>query len=169
MLKKMALFGFFALFFYSPLRSNEICGFWKSINENSGKPQCIFAIYEYQGKSFGRIIATYNDDGDVKETIYAPKGRAPGVVGNPFYCGLDILWDLGKEGRKYKGKIMDPEKGDIYRADVWRSDETTLVVRGKLFCFGRNEVWQAVQPSDFPKNFKQPDLATMKPIIPQPN
>ena len=100
----------FLFFFCSALMAADIDGYWKSINETTGKPQCVVAVYEYDGLHYGRIIGTYDPNGVMTETIYNPKGRAPGILGNPFYCGMDLIWALDDAGSKFKGKIVDPEK-----------------------------------------------------------
>lgn len=167
---------FFFLFVFSKLcaleiqdKQEEISGFWKTINEKTNKPEAMIAIYEYQGSYFGRIMMTYLEDGSIQDTINHPKKRAPGVLGNPFYAGLDIIWDLKQVGNKYKeGKILDPEKGYIYQAEAWKKG-AHLIVRGKFFVFGRNQTWQLAEAADFPEDFKKPDLSSFIPVIPNVN
>ena len=169
MLKKMWLCCLFTLLLScANLLGNEICGLWNTLDKNTGKPRSLFIVYEYEGKCYGRIIAIYNKDGGIKESVYHPLQKAPGVEGHPFYCGLDILWDLSKGNYRYKGKIMDPDDGKIYSAEVWRSDDD-LIVRGKLLCFGRNETWKGTSFANLPKEFKQSDFTNLKPKIPSPD
>lgn len=145
----------------------EIVGFWKTVNEKTMKPESVIAIYQYHGQYFGRIMLTYDNDGAVQDTIYQPKKRASGVVGNPYYVGMDIIWGLKKEGDKYKdGSILDPEKGYIYGAEAWKQGEK-LIVRGKLLMFGRNQTWPPAEESDFPEGFRKPDLTALTPLIPK--
>jgi uncharacterized protein (DUF2147 family) len=158
----------FLFFFCSALMAADIDGYWKSINETTGKPQCVVAVYEYDGLHYGRIIGTYDPNGVMTETIYNPKGRAPGILGNPFYCGMDLIWALDDAGSKFKGKIVDPEKGNVYNAELW-VDGDNLIVRGKLLMFGRSQKWLPVSLSEFPKGFKQPDIKKWVPVIPEVN
>ncbi len=145
--------------------ADDVVGFWKTINEKSKKTESIIAIYQHDGKYYGRIIAAYNDRGQIDDTIYTPKERAPGVEGSPFYSGLDIIWDLKSNGSKYTdGKIMDPEKGRVYDLEIWRQNQN-LIVRGKVWVFGRNQVWLPALDSDFPADFKKPDLTSLTPVI----
>lgn len=146
----------------------DIDGYWKSINETTGKPQCVVAVYEYEDLHYGRIIGTYDPNGVMTETIYNPKGRAPGILGNPFYCGMDLIWALDDAGSKFKGKIVDPEKGNIYNAELWVDGEN-LIVRGKLLMFGRSQKWLPVSLSEFPKGFKLPDVKKWVPVVPEVN
>ena len=149
----------------SLVAAEDIQGFWKTVNEE-GVAQCIIAVYEHAGLRYGRIIATYGDDGKIDDSIYTPSKRAPGVVGEPFYSGLDIIWDLAESKWAYKGLILDPEHGKVYKAELWK-DAEDLIVRGKLLMFGRNQTWYAVVKEDIPDGFKLPDPKTFVPSIPE--
>jgi len=167
-MKKCLLLAYFCLMLCNSLMAgDEITGFWKSIDDDTKKPQSVVAIYQYNGKYYGRLILTYDKNGHIKDTIYQPSERAPGVSGDPYYVGLDFLWDLTKDGHKYTdGQIMDPEKGRIYGAEAWR-DGNNLIVRGEFLFIGRNQKWPPAGDGDFPPNFQKPDLATLIPKIPQ--
>ncbi len=162
----MKKFIFYSLFLCNFLLAQDIQGFWKTVNEE-GVAQTIIAIYEYDGLYYGRIIAIYNQNGTLEESIFHPIQRAPGVIGDPYYCGLDIIWYLQQLGSKFKGKILDPQKGDVYAAEVWL-DKGDLVVRGKLLFFGRSQKWFSVSSKDLPINFKLPNLNSLVPDIPTP-
>lgn len=154
----------FLLFTSAVTAANHIEGFWKTVNEE-GIAQSIIAIYKYQGIGYGRIVATFDAvTGKIKESIYHPSTRAPGLVGEPFYCGLDIIWDLEDSNWAYKGRIMDPEHGKIYKAELW-TEMGDLIVRGKLAMFGRNQKWYPVTPNDLPLGFKLPDPKSFIPVI----
>jgi uncharacterized protein (DUF2147 family) len=144
----------------------DIVGFWKSIDEDSGLARCCVAVYEYEGLCYGRIIGTYDTQGKMKDSIYKPVERAPGVVGDPYYSGLDLIWNLEDNGSSFDGKILDPEKGNVYRAELWK-EGNDLIVRGKLFFFHRSQTWLPAEKSDFPTGFKMPDTSTFVPVIPQ--
>lgn len=162
-MKKLLLF----FFLLTSLNAEGIEGYWKSLNDETGKTECVVAIYKYHDKYYGRIVATYDKEGVMKETWENPKERAPGILGNPYYCGLDLLWDLKYSGKSYKGKVVDPQKGKIYRAEVWLDPKENLILRGKLLCFGRNKTWPPALESDFGKGFTKPDVAKFIPVIPQ--
>lgn len=146
--------------------ADSIVGFWKTIDEKTGKPQSIVAIYKYQDKYYGRLIVTYDDNGNIEDTVNDPKIKAPGVVGDPYYAGMDILWNLQEKGSKYEdGSIIDPEKGYVYGAELWREGDN-LIVRGELLFLGRNQTWPPAAENDFPHGFKKPNLSTLVPVIP---
>lgn len=167
-MKNFLLFtSFFLLILCQGFAGEEITGFWKTINEKTGRAECTIAIYEYQGKYYGRIVATFDEQGEIADTIDHPHDRAPGVVGNPYYAGLDIIWNLQQKGTKYtNGKILDPEKGRVYGAELWRQDDN-LVVRGKLLCFGRNQIWLPVNEEELSGLFTQANLPAFIPNIPK--
>lgn len=161
----LCLFSFFA--FSSAIAHDDVFGFWKTIDDETGKPRSIVAVYPYQGKAYGRLIATYDNNGRIEDTMYEPKKRAPGVQGNPFYSGLDFIWGLKKEGNKYvDGEVMDPEKGRIYGAQMWRKGPN-LIMRGQLLFFGVNQVWPPATEKDLPAGFQMPDLDKLVPVIPK--
>lgn len=161
----MRWFAIFSLMFLHLSGAEDIRGFWKTVNEE-GIAQSIIAIYEYEGLCYGRIIASFGEDGKIDDSIYKPVKRAPGLMGNPFYSGLDIIWFLEDAGSKFKGKILDPEHGDVYKSELW-VEGNTLMVRGKLFIFGRSQRWFQVVKEDLPTGFQLPDLKTLIPSIPE--
>ena len=149
---------------------NAITGLWKSRDQHSDKPQALVAIYEYQGEYYGRMLATYDDNGNIKDTILEKKEKAPGVVGNPPYCGMDFIYNLKKEDDdaeiEYEGKILDPEKGEVYDAELWR-EGANLIVRGKVWIFGKNITWTPATEKDLPKGFSMSDIKDFVPEIPK--
>ena len=154
---------------YASETNGSIAGFWKTINEKTLMPECIIAIYEHRGQYFGRIILTYRADGSLQDTLYNPEKRALGVLGNPYYSGLDIIWGLRKKGGFYTGgSILDPLRGNIYRAEAWK-EKDRLVVRGIWFIFWRNQTWPKALDADFPEGFHKPDFFSFTPIIPKVN
>ncbi|CCB86047.1 MULTISPECIES: DUF2147 domain-containing protein [Parachlamydia] len=165
----LSLFLFLMISINSTYAIDEVQGFWKSVDDETGRIQSIVAIYEYEGKYFGRIIATYGHNGEIADSIESPKTRAAGVQGNPFFSGMDIMWNLKKNGEKYTdGKILDPDHGRVYDAQMWPKNGN-LIVRGQIFFFGRNQTWLPVAEHDFPRELKKPDLKELVPVIPKVN
>ncbi len=158
----LTLFSFWVSFGLAA--AEDITGFWKTINE-AGEAQSVIAIYPYQSLYYGRLIGTFNDVGVLDDSIYHPVKEAAGVMGHPHYSGLDIIWDLQEKGPSFRGKVMDPSTGKVYNAELW-IDGIDLMVRGKLFVFGRNQRWLPATPADFPKDFVMPDPSTFVPVIP---
>ena len=156
-----------SLFTYALFAAEDIGGFWKKLDDD-GKPQCIFGIYEHEGTYYGRIIGSYDENGQLSDTIYKPVGKAGGIVGTPHTCGLDIIYGLYDNGDNFVGKIVDPTKGNIYNCEVWLQGDY-LIVRGKVMMFGRSMTWYPISKADLPKNFKLPNMKTFVPSVPQVN
>ncbi len=157
----------FLLFLCSILQAEDITGFWQTIDSKTHQPSSVVALYPYEGKYYGRIIGTYNDKGQIDDSIYTPKSRATGIAGSPYYCGFDFVWDATFEGGgRFAGYVTDPRDGKTYDAEIWRKGDN-LILRGELFMFGRNEVWPPFPDSRFNDQFKKPDLSTFIPVIPK--
>ena len=149
--------------------SDDILGFWKQIDDKTQLPETLVYIYNYQGKLYGRMIISYEDNGAVKDTILVQKFKAEKLAGDPPYCGLDYVYQLEVKGKEYRGGIMDPRSGDDYTCVIKRDGEK-LIVRGQLKglgLFGRNQTWVRASAADLPAGFAMPDPALFIPVLPK--
>ena len=153
----------------------DVTGFWKTIDDETGLPKSVVAIYTYNDMLFGRVILIYGDDGrTLEDDLYQKIKRSPYLTGNPPLAGLDIFWDLEYNQRKDKwvsGKIMDPgdeeeKRPKTYGAEIWK-EGPDLTVRGKIAFLGRNQTWKPYSISDFPSGFNIPDITRFRPTIPE--
>ena len=147
--------------------SDGITGLWKSRDQYSDKPRSLVAIYEYDNKYYGRMIVTYDDNGKVNDSILNPKDKAPGIVGNPPYCGMDFVYNVvKKDGNQYRGSIVDPKKWKVYNVELWRKGNN-LMVRGELWIFGKTIPWPQASEKDLPKGFSMSDIKKFVPVVPK--
>lgn len=152
----------------STSNDNDITGLWKSRDGKSDEPRSLVAIYKYEGKYYGRMIAIYDDEGKFKDTILEQREKAEGIAGNPPYCGMDFVYDVRPAANnRYKGKIIDPEKGNIYNVELWTRGED-LIVRGKLWIFGKNITWSKASEEDLPPGFQMSETERFVSVIPEP-
>ena len=143
------LIALFMLAFMSVAQASDVTGTWVTIDDETGEKKSVVEIYEFEGATFGRVIHLFKNADKTAENV---KGR-------PKILGLDILWGLKAEDGKYKGgKILDPKKGKIYNAEIWREGDN-LIVRGKIAFLGRNQTW--LKDTEF-KTSKN-----MTPVIPE--
>lgn len=131
--------------------ADGVIGFWKTIDDETNEPKSIVQVYEHQGKVCGRVV----------ELLQNP-GATAKLPGSPAIKGLDIIWDLTKDGDKYKGgEVLDPQKGKVYDAQMW-IEGGKLILRGSLFGIGRKQVWLPAKDykpaSDKAPSFKKPKL-----------
>lgn len=146
--------------------ADDITGIWKGIDEKTGETTMFIYLYEYHGKVFGRMIVTYRD-GKLKDLINKPDAVADKWVGDPFFAGMDIIWNMEDKGNRWKkGKICDPKEGKIYSSEMWREGDN-LIVRGKIGPFGRNQTWRPVHSGDLPPGLDYGDPSTWIPVIPE--
>ena len=111
--------------------SANVEGFWTTIDDSTGEAKSVVQVYKHKGKVYGRVVQLLKN-----------KNATAKIPGNPSTLGLDISWDLEKDGDEYNGgKVLDPEKGSVYRCSMWR-DGDTLKMRGKLGIFFRTQTWQ---------------------------
>lgn len=130
------------------LAAENIAGVWKTIDDETGQAKSLVQIYPYQGKMYGRVIELFKNKDK----------KAVGIQGDPMILGLDVIWNMEDKGERFKnGRILDPQKGKIYACEIWREGDS-LIVRGKIGPFGRNQTWVLEK-----NNAGLPDL---KPKIP---
>lgn len=131
--------------------ADGVIGFWKTIDDETNEPKSIVQVYENGGKVYGRVV----------ELLQNPGAKAK-LPGSPAIKGLDIIWDLTKDGDKYKGgEVLDPQKGKVYDAQMW-TEGGKLILRGSLFGIGRKQVWLPAKDykpaSTAAPTFKKPKL-----------
>ncbi|AZZ37008.1 DUF2147 domain-containing protein [Bdellovibrio sp. qaytius] len=115
-------------------------GFWKTIDDSTHEPRAIVEIKEVDGKLFGSIIKTFPKEGDKTECV-----ECSGDKKNKPIIGLEIIWDLKKDGDEWNGgQILDPKNGKTYKAKISLQDNgEKLKVRGFIgfSLLGRTQTW----------------------------
>jgi uncharacterized protein (DUF2147 family) len=129
-MKKIVLMFVMMLYSVVTFAQDNVVGFWTTVDDETKQPKSVVQIYEYNGHYFGRVV-----------DVLKNKQATAKIPGNPPIVGLDIIWDLKKDGNKYTGgKILDPQKGKVYGCEIWR-ENNVLIVRGKIAFLGRNQTW----------------------------
>lgn len=130
-MKKLLMMAAMAVSTLSAQLCADVVGYWTTIDDNTNEAKSIVQVYKYKGKVYGRVVKLLKNP-----------GAKANIPGNPDTLGLDIIWDLEQDGDEYNGgKVLDPEKGSVYRCSMWR-DGDTLKMRGKLGIFFRTQTWQ---------------------------
>ena len=117
-------------------------GKWKTIDDATGKPKSIVAIWEEGGKLYGKVDKLLDPKPDDPNPVCK---KCDGELKDKPVLGLRILWDLHKDGEKWSGgKIMDPDNGKTYRCNITLTDGgKKLLVRGfiGMALLGRTQTW----------------------------
>lgn len=144
------VFIFFALAFmqhcYALDRSDSPIGYWKTIDDVTGKPKAIVKISQTTNQALtGQVIKIFPSPGhDQNELCTACSGSKH----NKRIVGMVILEGL-KQNKKQPnewsgGKILDPKNGKEYRCLIQVIDNgQKLNVRGYIgiSLFGRSQTW----------------------------
>lgn len=168
-MKVKGLFTFVALTICAgAANALPLVGMYQTIDDSTNQPKAIVALYEYakdsDAKLAGRIVATYNPDGTIKD-IWSAKNTEPK---ESSFVGKDIIWEMvwDSDDNQYAGgKITDPQNGKVYSSVIWQDKTSKLNVRGKIGPFGRTQVWNVLDTENVPTELKNLDTANWKPQI----
>ena len=149
-MKKLLLTAFVGLCALAAQATANITGYWTTIDDETKEAKSVVQIYEYNGAIYGRVV----------KLLQNPSARAD-IPGNPPVLNMDIIWGLKKDDDTYSGgHVLDPQKGRVYRCEMWR-EGNTLVMRGKLGIFWRDQRWQ------LNTSYRPTSTATPTPRIPR--
>lgn len=133
-------------------------GHWKTFDDKTGKAKGEVIIYEEDGLYYGKIGRSLTPEDEKEEkggTEYCTK--CPGEFKDKKVEGLRFMWDFKRNGDNYRGgKILDPETGDIYNANLRLEDDDTLILRGYVGIpmFGRSQTWKRMTADEVKESEK---------------
>lgn len=170
-MKKILFLLFMLVMPFVSNAASPIVGFYQTIDDKTNTAKSIVALYEYGNGNdailAGRIVALYDADGKIIETIASPVRIAERVAGRPTIVGLDIIWDMAwdADAARYRGgKIMDPQSGRVYSSEIWAEKSGTLNVRGKIGPIGRTQHWNKIDIANI-QELQSADTSTWTPNI----
>ncbi|MFZ2315718.1 MAG: DUF2147 domain-containing protein [Gammaproteobacteria bacterium] len=129
--------------------ANSPVGYWKTIDDVTGKPKSILQISQTSSQALsGRIMKIFPSPGkDENEVCEA----CTGARHNQRIVGMVILEGLKQSAANPNewsgGSILDPKNGKTYRCKVTVMDGgNKLTVRGYIGAplFGRTQTWLRV-------------------------
>ena len=126
----------------SPSSQASPIGRWKTVDDATSKEKSLVVIWEENGKVYGRIEKLIDPDPHDPDPRCV---RCDGELKGQPLVGLQILWNLRKDGDQWSGgKVLDPDNGKIYRCYIAVEDGgKKLKVRGFIgvSLVGRTEHW----------------------------
>ncbi len=120
-------------------------GVWKTIDDATGEARSYVTISTNDNGSFSGKISKILDPAKQESVCVKCEGERKGQK----IEGMTILWGMEKQGNKYDdGKIIDPESGKIYSANMKLLENgNKLEVRGYIgfSLIGRSQTWERVE------------------------
>jgi uncharacterized protein (DUF2147 family) len=117
-------------------------GRWRTVNDDTGKPESIVVITEVKGEMQGRVEQVFSPP--APNTNPMCDRCSPDRKGQPI-VGMLIMWGMRKNGDEYTGgRLYDPNNGKTYRGKIRLIDGgKKLDVRGYIgiSMFGRTQTW----------------------------
>jgi uncharacterized protein (DUF2147 family) len=117
-------------------------GRWRTIDDATGKVKSIVAIWEEDGKLFGKVEQILDPKPDDPDPTC---NKCEGELKDARVLGMRIMWDLKKSGDSWSGgKILDPDNGKTYKCRLaLAEDGKKLLVRGYIgiALLGRTQTW----------------------------
>jgi uncharacterized protein (DUF2147 family) len=117
-------------------------GRWTTIDDETKKPKSVIAIYEENGKLFGKIEKLFREPNEEPNPVC---DKCEGALKNQPILGMVILRDLKKDDDEWSGgKILDPGNGKTYKCKIAVEDGgKKLKVRGYIgmALIGRTQYW----------------------------
>jgi uncharacterized protein (DUF2147 family) len=117
-------------------------GRWTTIDDETKKPRSVVAIWEEDGKLYGKVEKIYPEP---NEPVNPLCEKCDGALKNKPVLGMTILRGLQKDGDEWKGgTIMDPKNGKTYKCKLQLEDGgKRLKVRGFVgfSLLGRTQHW----------------------------
>ncbi|NVJ04703.1 DUF2147 domain-containing protein [Myxococcus sp. AM001] len=126
----------------APAATNAAVGRWTTIDDETKKPKSVIAIYEENGKLYGKIEKLFREPKEEQNPLC---DKCEGSLKNQPIIGMTILRDLEKDDDEWSGgKILDPANGKTYKCKVAVEDGgKKLKVRGYvgMSLLGRTQYW----------------------------
>ncbi len=126
---------------------NSPVGYWKTIDDTTGKPKSIIQIWRSSNQSLaGRVVKIFPKDGSMDQsklcTACTGERHNQPIVGMVILSGLRVA-----ENRWDNGRILDPENGKTYSCSARMADNgKKLDVHGYIGIpmLGRSQTWERV-------------------------
>lgn len=131
---------------YAATSTSTPVGYWKTIDDITGKPKSIIKISESQNHTLqGQIVKLFAAPSKIKQLVCV---SCNGDKHNQPILGMVILSNLKSMDKNWdKGNILDPQNGKTYNCSAKLADNgKKLDVRGYIGMplLGRSQTWERV-------------------------
>lgn len=119
----------------------DITGYWKTLDDNTGKVRSVVQIEKREDVYFGKVVKLFLEPNDDPNPVCDNCDEEDDRYQQPV-LGLEIIRNMKSDGSEYAGgNILDPENGNVYRCKIW-TEKGNLMVRGYLAFFFRTQTWK---------------------------
>jgi len=119
--------------------SESPVGLWRTVSDKTGKSEAIVEIWVDDGELRGKTVHLIDpEQPDPLCTLCEGEHKDQPVL------GMTILWGLSQSGAEWKdGKILDPNNGQVYSANLKVNSRGELELRGFVgfALLGRTQTW----------------------------
>lgn len=144
--------------------SNSPVGFWKTIDDETGKVKSIVQIRKKNGKLSGKVVKLFRKP---PQEMHPICNKCTDYRKDKPILGMTILWDLEQDDDEWSGGwITDPNKGKTYSCYIAvENGGKKLKVRGYLglALLGRTQYWHKVAKPEMTPDKKQTPAKAVKP------
>ena len=134
----MSLMAMFA-FVGSANAQHAVEGYWKSIDDETSTPTAYWKLEVRDDQLIG-VLVTYPDQ-KPDDVCDACTGKAKKFRDQPRIGAEFLKLEEEKDGTWEDGYIVDPNKGELYKAKVWE-ENGDLMVRGYIGFLYKTQVWK---------------------------
>ncbi len=164
-LSMLIIIGFATLMFAAT--TDPCFGYWKSIDEETGKATAYWHIYRENGLLFGKIVTTVDQPNDtIASGVDSSYKDFPmsGDLSKKTVINVPWIYNMEKSSTGYwkGGYIVNPENGKRYKCKIKyvaagdEYDNDVLEMRGEIgFGIGRTQVWQKATKAEAMKEFNE--------------
>ncbi len=137
-MKAILIFGLGLLMVAQVQAADEVFGRWRTIDDETGQAKSIVELYQQNGQLFGKVVKIFPREGLAADPVCT---KCSDHRKDQKIQGMVIIEGLKPDGKNWQdGTILDPAKGKVYKAKIWR-DGANLKVRGYLGPFFRTQTW----------------------------
>ncbi|NBD08267.1 MULTISPECIES: DUF2147 domain-containing protein [Corallococcus] len=130
----------------APAEATGAVGRWTTIDDETKKPKSVIAIYEENGKLYGKIEKLFREPTEEQNPVC---DKCQGALKDQPIIGMTILRDLKKDDDEWSGgTILDPANGKTYKCKIAVEEGgKKLKVRGYIgmSLLGRTQHWNRAE------------------------
>jgi uncharacterized protein (DUF2147 family) len=126
-------------------------GYWKTIDDKTGKPRSIVKIWEQDGELRGRIERLIREPSEEQDPVC---DKCKGEKQGKKIIGMEFLWGFKRQSTSWSdGWVLDPKDGNTYHATLELAEAgTKLRLFGYvriIFKIGRSQTWERVAAEEY--------------------